>query len=184
MKLKPWETLSTQRLIETPIFDVGKHGRKHPVHETEADFWWVSPPDWVNILAITPEGGIVLVRQYRHGTDEITLEIPGGAMDPGENVIEAAARELREETGYTCDTWEVVGRIDVNPAFMTNRCTTLLGSNARLTDETDFDEHEELTIEVYPIDSFFEMIDSGEIDHGIVVSAAYYLTRWRAKNNK
>ncbi|MEC9442479.1 MAG: NUDIX hydrolase [Myxococcota bacterium] len=184
MKIKPWETLSNVTLIEAPIFSVGKYARRHPDKNTEADFWWVSPPDWVNILAITPEDGIVLVRQYRHGTDEITLEIPGGAVDPGESMPEAAARELREETGYTCAYWEQIGQIDVNPAFMTNRCTTFLGVNATLTDDTDFDEHEELSVEIYPVEYFFDMIDKGEIDHGIVVSAAYFLQRWRARNRK
>ncbi len=181
MKIEPWRTLSRTTSLTTPIFEVGTAKRQHPDRPAPHDFWWVAPPDWVNILAITPDDEVVLVRQYRHGTDTVTLEIPGGQLAPGEEPLEAAARELREETGFVCDSLEVVGAIQVNPAFMTNRCTTILGRGARQTSAQAFDEHEELAVELRSIDAFLAAIDSGEIDHGIVVSAAYYLMRARER---
>ena len=177
VEIRAWETLQTERVVDTPIFEVGRARRRHPGRGQEADFWTVAPPDWVNVIALTPARQVVLVRQYRHGTDAITLEIPGGGRDPGESFEEAARRELREETGYVCEGFEEIGQIAVNPAFMTNRCATLLGHGARLVAEQDFDEHEELAVELYGVEAFLGMIDDGTIDHGIVVAAAYHLVR-------
>lgn len=172
-----WLTLERKKALETPIFSVHSHLRAHPRRETQATFWSLSPDDWVNILAITPDQQLVLVKQYRHGTDSLTLEIPGGAVDAGEDPMEAARRELREETGFSSNTWKVLGRIAVNPAFMTNYCTTLLALDATATHRQDFDEHEELRVHLIELDAFFDAIDTGTIDHGIVVSAAYFLRR-------
>ena len=177
--IKKWRTLDKETLIETPIFEVNRVRRAHPDTHIESNFWQIAPPDWANIVALTDDDDIVLVRQYRHGTDTITLEIPGGAIDEGEGVHEGAERELREETGFTCESWHVIGTIDPNPAFMSNRCVTLLGLGAKRTTETSFDEHEELYVELHPVEAFFSMIDDGTIRHGVVVAAAYYLRCWR-----
>lgn len=177
MAIKKWLTESNERSLKTSIFDIRRVVRRHPDTGLTGEFWLVEPPDWVNIVALTRDRRIVLVRQYRHGTDEVTLEIPGGGVDAGEDLSVAAQRELREETGYTCSRWEQIGLIEPNPAFMGNRCATLLGHDAELTHDTDFDEHEDIAVELYPVERFFEMIDEGSIRHGIVVSAAYYLMR-------
>lgn len=173
-----WRTEATERVLETPIFTVDKLKRTHPLRQTSAHFWSVSPPDWANILALTPQHELVLVQQYRHGTDRLTWEIPGGAVDPHEDALVGAQRELREETGYTATQWIQIGKIAVNPAFMSNHCTTWLALDATRTTTQDFDEHEELGVALIPVSAFFSKIDAGEIDHGIVVSAAYYLARY------
>ena len=183
-EIKKWKLQEREALIETRIFEVGATTCTHPDHEHPAKFWYVAPPDWANIIALTDEDEIILVRQYRHGTQQITLEIPGGMVDPGEDPEAAAARELREETGYLCERWEKLGEIAVNPAFMTNHCTTWLGTGAKLLAQTDFDEHEELSVEVYSVEQFFSMIDDGVITHGIVVSAAFYLKRYLERRGR
>ena len=170
-----WHTEERERALTTPIFHVERVRRTHPMRQSTANFWCVSPPDWANILAITPDGQLVLVEQYRHGTNRLTWEIPGGALDPSEDPLLAAQRELREETGFESSQWIKLGEIAVNPAFMTNRCSTWLATNATRSAPQAFDEHEELRVALCPIDTFFERVDRGEIDHGIVVSAAYYL---------
>lgn len=172
-----WHTLSTTTRLDAPIFTVDAITRRHPGREDAATFWVVAPSDWVNILAITPDSKLVLVEQYRHGTDAITLEIPGGAVDPDEPPLEAAKRELEEETGYTATRWVELGKIAVNPAMMRNHCTTFLAIDATQTAAQNLDEHEDIALTTLPLDAFFEAIDSGKIDHGIVVSAAYYLMR-------
>ena len=176
-----WETLSTTTRQETPIFTVDAVSRRHPDRTEPATFWVVAPSDWVNILAITPEGELVLVEQYRHGTDTVTIEIPGGAVDPDEPALEAAKRELEEETGYTSTRWIELGKIAVNPAMMRNHCTTFLVLDVARTAVQNLDEHEDIALTTLSIDAFFEAIDSGEIDHGIVVSAAHYLARYLAR---
>lgn len=172
-----WHTLSSTTHHHTPIFTLDAFTRRHPDRDDPATFWVVSPCDWVNILALTPDSRLVLVEQYRHGTDAVTLEIPGGAVDPDEPALDAARRELEEETGYTATSWIELGKIAVNPAMMSNHCTTFLALDATQTSPQNLDEHEDIAISTLPVEAFFQAIDSGQIDHGIVVSAAYYLAR-------
>src|ERR1700745_528526 len=100
MKRRRWETLATERGSSTPIFDLHRRRSAHP-HRGERDFYVLSAPGWVNIIPITSEGEVVLVRQYRHGSSAFHFEMPGGMSDPEDpDPAEAARREMREECGY------------------------------------------------------------------------------------
>src|SRR6185369_7256702 len=96
-----WERLSHVTQIKTAIFDLLSVRYRHPVRSTQRDFVVVQAPDWVNVLALTSDGHLVMVRQFRYGINEFSLEIPGGVMEAGEDPVTAGLRELREETGYT-----------------------------------------------------------------------------------
>lgn len=175
--IRRWLTHAMTVLERTPIFLLKRVQREHPDDGRTGHFFLIDSPDWVNVIALTPEDEIVFVRQYRHGTDSITLEIPGGCMDEGEDPLAAAKRELLEETGYTSECWEKLGEISANPAFMNNCCTTFLAHNARLTQAQEPDEHEELEVELHAKELLHTLIDQGEIHHGIVICAAYHLLR-------
>ena len=105
-------------------------------------------PDWVNVVALTPEKALLIVRQYRFGIQKETVEIPAGLIEPGETPAHAAARELVEETGYTSTQWQSLGWVEANPAFLNNRCHFWLAKDVVKTQATDFDEGEELALEV------------------------------------
>lgn len=127
--------------------------------------------DWCNVVAETPEGELVLVWQYRFGSDELSLEVPGGVIDPGESPEEAARRELQEETGFVADTLELVSTVHPNPALQGNRCYTFLARGARLTSATAFDELEDLETVLVPIADVPALLDEGVVTHALAVVA-------------
>jgi 8-oxo-dGTP pyrophosphatase MutT (NUDIX family) len=138
-------------------------------------------PDWVNVVAVTAAGEIVLVRQFRHGTGEATLEIPGGAVDPTDrSPLEAAKRELREETGYAARRWTRIGVVDPNPAFQTNACTTFLAEGACRAGDADPDEGEELEVLLVSRRRLDALVRRGVIRHALVIAALHWWRiRWR-----
>jgi ADP-ribose pyrophosphatase len=142
-------------------------------------------PDWCNVIAETDDGQIVLVWQYRFGTDALSLEVPGGVVDPGEPADVAAIRELREETGYHVDSVELLSVVDPNPAMQGNRCFTYLARGARLIHATAFDELEDLELVLAPRSELPRLIDEGLITHALVVHALEtYLRRAASSSTK
>ncbi|MCB9558676.1 MAG: NUDIX hydrolase [Deltaproteobacteria bacterium] len=118
-----------------------------------------------------------MIRQYRHGTKQVTLEIPGGLMDPGDASPQAAAeRELGEETGYSAQQWHYLGKIAPNPAMQSNLCHSFLALNARETAVQNLDHAEEIRVVCVPRGEIEARIRAGEISHALVVVAFYYLS--------
>lgn len=128
-------------------------------------------PDWVNVVALTPEKHVVLVRQFRFGTETVTTEIPGGVVDPGESPEEAARRELAEETGYTSKRWSSLGFVEPNPAFLGNRCHHFLAEEVRRTEEVDPDPGEDIVVSTLPLDEIPGEIAAGRVLHSLVICA-------------
>lgn len=147
----------------------------------ESDFYCLDSKDFVNVVALTEDDEIVLVEQYRHGSAEMTLEVPGGLIDAGEDPIAAGLRELVEETGYGGGSAEILGVTRPNPAIQSNRLTTILVRGAKPITATAFDEHEECAVHVLPFATAVAKLDSGEIDHALVVVAMAHELRRRAR---
>ena len=127
-----WKRLRAFPAEDYRIFKVASHEAAHPTTEVVRRVNVITSPDWVNVIALTPDDQVVMVRQHRAGTDTITLEIPGGMIDPGEGPLDGGRRELLEETGYVADTWIHIGSVEPNPAIQDNTCHTLLALDARL----------------------------------------------------
>lgn len=177
-----WEQLGRETRLRTRIFDVLGARYRHPARGTERDFVVVSAPDWVNVIALTPGDRIVLVRQFRFGIDEFSLEIPGGVMEPGEDPVAAGLRELREETGYTGAPAKLLGTVHPNPAIQSNRCHFVLVEEAVKSHELEWDTDEEIHISTEPVEQVLALARSGGISHGLVLNALMlFEPYWQAR---
>ena len=174
--VRPWEKLDSSVEYEANIFTVRKERARSTESGREHDFDILEAPDWVNVIATTDAGGVVLIHQYRHGTREVTLEIPGGMLEPDEPPLEAARRELAEETGFSADHWEQIGVVEPNPAFQTNRTYTFIARGARLTAEPQPDPNEEIEVEERPLAEIPGLLRDGTIKHALVLCAFFYLS--------
>jgi 8-oxo-dGTP pyrophosphatase MutT (NUDIX family) len=177
-----WEKLGRETRLKTRVFDVLGARYRHPVRGTERDFVVVQAPDWVNIVALTPDDRIVLVKQFRYGIDDFSLEIPGGVMEPGEDPVTAGLRELREETGFSGSSAVVLGSVHPNPAIQANRCHFVLVEGACASHGPEWDADEEIRVSTEPVERVLALARSGAIVHGLVLNALMlFEPRWRAR---
>lgn len=137
----------------------------------EGTFYVLDAPEWVNVIALTHEGEVILVEQFRYGTERPSLEIPGGVCDEGETPLESARRELEEETGYTSDKWTSLGKVSANPAIQDNYNHFFLAEGCRPRGETDYDHHERILVHKLPYEQFLDLVREGVVDHSIMVAA-------------
>jgi 8-oxo-dGTP pyrophosphatase MutT (NUDIX family) len=140
----------------------------------EHDFYVIESRDWVNIIPITDDHQVVMIRQYRHGTKEVTLEIPGGLVDSRDTPRKAATRELLEETGYQAKKWLRIGRVNPNPALFNNHCYTFLAQDIKKVSDPKPDQTEDIEVVLIPLADIPGLILKREIDHAMVISAFYW----------
>ncbi|MGA2750122.1 MAG: NUDIX hydrolase [Verrucomicrobiota bacterium] len=180
--IEPWRRISTKPAGDFRVFSVREDRKISPRTGAAHDFYIIDSASWVNVIALTPEGTMVLIEQYRQGSNTVELEIPGGVMDAGDGSPEAAGcRELAEETGYEGEAAGIVGKVFPNPAIMSNTCFTVLVRNCRRTKAVRWDPGEDLVTKLVPVEQVPELVASGQIRHALMVAALYQFELWRKR---
>lgn len=174
-RLPRWQTLSREPGEDYGLFRVERLARLSPRTGQVGQYKVLRIASWANVVALTPEREVVLIEQYRHGIDDLTLEIPGGVVEPDEDPLAGAARELREETGFAGDPPKLIGTVHPNPAIQDNVCYTYLIQNARLVGELQLDPGEHIAVRTVPIDAVPRLLREGLITHSLVVAAFHWL---------
>lgn len=170
-----WSLGPRQAAADYGVFRTAFVEGTHPQVASRKRFSLIECTDWVNVLALTAEREVVLIRQFRPGSGEVCLEIPGGMVDPGEAPAAAAERELFEETGFRAGAWRALGAVSPNPALFRNRLHIYLAENAYRAGRAEPEGSEVIEVELYPLASAWRALAQGEIDHALVVAAFAHL---------
>ena len=172
MAIKPWQIKREEQIYDCPIFKAYRSWRNNPRTLTEIDFMLVRGPDWVNVLALTAQDEVVMVRQFRHGIEANSLELPGGCLDAGDSsCAQGALREFTEETGYAAELVGPILTAHANPAMMNQRFTCFLAKNAQVSANQSLDQGEDIDVVLVKRSRVLELIETGEISHTITIAA-------------
>jgi 8-oxo-dGTP pyrophosphatase MutT (NUDIX family) len=156
---------------QAPVFDLVAEEHVSPRTRETLEALVLESSDWCNVIAVTEADELVMVRQFRFGSQQLELEIPGGIVDPGEEPLAAAQRELLEETGYRSPRWTSLGSVAPNPAIHRNRLHTFLAEGCVHVAEQEFDAFEDIVTELLPHAQVDALLANGTISHALVVVA-------------
>ena len=170
-----WRRERSEEVADCRVFKVRRDYSADPRDGSVHDFYVIEAPDWINVIPLTAGGEVVLIEQYRHGTEEVSLEIPGGMVDAGESPKEAAARELLEETGYEASEVIVLGKTRPNPAIQNNWIHTFLARGVERKGEPRNDGTEHTVVRLAPLEQIPSLIAAGKITHSLVVVGFHWL---------
>jgi ADP-ribose pyrophosphatase len=177
---KSWPIISSRLERAFRIFNLRMDRARSPLTGAEHDFIVLESGPWVNVIPLTQAGEVILIRQYRHGIREVTLEIPGGMVEAADTPLAAAKRELLEETGFQGETWVDLGCVHPNPAIQDNRCHTFLALGVTQAGPQSLDEKEDIEVLRRPLADIPRLIREGEITHALVVAAFWrYFMEYR-----
>ena len=178
--IQPWPKEGSRPVGDFRIFSIRADVKRSPRTGQAHDFFVIDTVDWVNVLALTPGDELVMIEQYRHGTNTVELEIPGGMIDPHDaSPLAAGVRELVEETGYVGGPAHILGAVYPNPAIMSNTCHTLLVRNCVLKREVNWDQGEDIVTRLVPAAQIPALVATGKIRHSLVVVALHFFDLWR-----
>lgn len=173
-----WRVLHERHLASYRVFGVSELGCSRIDTGQTHVFYRIDSVDWVNVIPVTADGRVVMVRQYRHGLGHTTLEIPGGMLDPGESPADTAARELLEETGWRAGSVELLGTVSPNPALFGNRLHSFVATGCEQVADVVNDDTEHTTVELVRVEDIDAKLLAGEIDHALVHAAFGF---WRLR---
>jgi 8-oxo-dGTP pyrophosphatase MutT (NUDIX family) len=171
----PWEKVGSKPLGDFRVFSLRVDQKISPRTKLPHDFFVLDSPTWVNVIAITPDKQLVMVEQFRHGTNTVELEIPGGIMDKTDpDPVATGLRELREETGYEGRDARLLGEVFPNPAIQSNTCYTILVRDCALRHPTQLDSGEDIITRLIPAAEIPGLVAAKKIRHSLVLCALHF----------
>ncbi len=168
-----WKLLESKDVYRNRWLKVRSDMCELPDGRIMEPYFVIEVPDWTNMVIITKDENIVLVKQYRHALGTTTLELPGGILEQGELPMSSAIREMQEETGYVSNEVEFLMKISPNPALNNNTAYFFLATNAEKLTHTNFDPFEDIIIETYSKDALKILLEEGKLQHGVQQGAIY-----------
>lgn len=168
-----WELVDTREDRSYNLFSVTINKNRSPRTGEIHEFQVLNSPHWVAVIAVTSDNNLVMVRQYRHGTGELSLEPPGGLVKEGQDPEQSGREELEEETGYRSETLELLGWMYPLPALFANRFYVYLAPNAVPSGKLNPDETEEIETVLVPVEKVREYIRTGRITCGVMIAALH-----------
>ena len=167
--IKPWETVSSKYLIQRPWLTARRDVLRMPDGKLVPEYYVLEYPTWVNIIAITTEGKYLLVRQYRHALGIVEYELCAGTMDATDATpLDAAKRELLEETGYAGGEWTELTALSANPTSMNNLNHTFIAKGVEKVSSQHLDETEEITVHLFTLQDRIHALDGADADLNVI----------------
>ncbi len=180
--LAGWAISPPEVVFKSPVTDVESARVRCERTGKSSAFFRFAFPDWVNVIGITPELRMIVIRQFRFGSERMETEIPGGVMHEDESPVEAGCRELLEETGYAGENPRVIGKVCPNPALQANSCYTVLVEDVQRIADQAQDDMEDIEINTLPVSEVFEAVLNGRIRHGLVLNALMFYQEHTRQN--
>ncbi len=173
MREQRWKKIASKKVFEDRWFKARADACQFPDGRIIDPYYVVELPNWANAVVVTPNNEIVLVKQYRYPVDAVTLELPGGVINEGEDPMIAALRETQEETGYSSDQIQLICKTAPNPAINDNTAYFYLIENAVPTAQTNPDFFEDIEVVLYSKNDFIQLLQQNKIMHGVQLGPIY-----------
>lgn len=170
-----WKVLSTKELFKSGLFRLCVDRCELPDGRVMPRYYTFDFPDWVQAVAITSSGEMIMMSQYRHSAKDIFLEVSGGSLDPrlAETPMAAAQRELLEETGYSSSNWKSLGVHYPNPALMSNRLHTFLALDCVKVAQPKLDPYEDLSVCLMSVSDVYRAVRNGRVQHSLILASLF-----------
>ncbi len=169
-----WKTISSKYLIQKPWATLRVDNCELPDGRITNEYYVLEYPNWANAVAVTDDGQIIMVRQYRHSGGITSLEIPGGVIEENEDPLIAIERELLEETGYAFEKFELISSVYPNPATSNNVCYCYLATGGKKVQEQSLDEFEDISVELFSVEEVKQMVLENQIPQALHTTGLFY----------
>ncbi|MBE6304434.1 MAG: NUDIX hydrolase [Bacteroidales bacterium] len=168
--MEKWKLLESEYLIQRPWLTARCDKVQLPNGTIHDEYYVLEYPTWINVIAITDEGKYVMVEQYRHGLQDVFTEIVAGVVESGEPPIEAAKRELLEETGFGGGEWSLNAVLSANPGSMNNLTYSFIAKGVKKLCEQHLDETEDINVKLLSEDEVRRMLRNDEIKQALMAA--------------